>query len=86
MEDLEQLFSFPDLELVTNETKAFSIREAFLLPVFPPTAILKKRDYNFLISVISDNDGLSLRRLTKILYTPNGYGVIAHHLALFAMT
>ena len=85
MKNIEQLFFFPDLEPVTNETNGLSIRKAFLLPIFLPAAILEKEDDDSLSSVTSDNDTQTLRQLTRICHTPNRYAVVAHCLGFSGM-
>lgn len=77
MEDIEHLFLFLNLKLVTHETNTFFVRKVFLLPVFLPTIILQKDDNDFLLSVISDNDTSSLRQSIKIYHISNIYWVLA---------
>ena len=85
MENIKQLFFFPDLEPITDKTRAFRIREASLLPALPLVIILEKKDNDSLSSVTSDNDALSLRQSIRIRHTPNKFEVVAYYLALFAV-
>lgn len=84
IEDINQFFLFPDLELITNKTNTFFIVKAFLLPFFLH-AILEEKDNNSLSSIKSNNNTLLPRCSIKITNTPNTYGVIISYLAFFVM-
>lgn len=86
MKDIEQFFYFPNLKLITNKTNAFSIRNIFLQPVLLLTIILKNKNDDFLSSITLNNNAQSLRRSIRICYTLNIYDIVAHHLALSAVS
>ena len=89
MEDTEQLFSFPDLEPVTDNTNNLPIREAKPLPAPLPAPLVipsaMEDDDEPLSPAPSDDDAPSVRRSTRIRHTPNRYGVVAQHIALSAV-